>query len=306
MKLAVSHRTRFTYDAHATQAVTRACLTPRDTPQQTCLSSRLSIHPEPDDEQSVVDRYGNHIVLFDFAVPHDRAEIVAVSQVNTLPPPPLPADCSIVELAAVLAARHGQDMLLAEEFRLFSRLVTASSDPAALLHELDVNAESSHGVLAFAERLTNHIFSTFKYDPGYSNVATPLDDVLDARRGVCQDFAHVAILACRKLGIPARYVSGYLETLPPPGVEKLRGADASHAWFSVYNGDGHWVDFDPTNNKRPDEQYVTTAWGRDYGDVAPLRGVVYGGGKQELAVAVDVDRLPESSDDFRISTLTPR
>ena len=123
-------------------------------------------------------------------------------------------------------------------------------------------------VLEFAQNLMSWIFTEFEYDPGFSTLVTPITAVLEERKGVCQDFAHLAIAILRYAGVPARYVSGYLETLPPPGQEKLQGSDASHAWYSVYMPGEGWFDFDPTNNKRPDAQYVTTAWGRDYADVA--------------------------------------
>ena len=145
-------------------------------------------------------------------------------------------------------------------------------------------------IVQYADSLMQHIFTTFQYQSGFSNIVTPLADIVAERKGVCQDFAHLAIAVCRRQGIPARYVSGYLETLPPPGEEKLQGADASHAWFSVCCAQTGWWDFDPTNNKRPDAQYITTAWGRDYDDVVPIKGVVYGGGSHTLTVEVDVNR----------------
>ena len=292
MRLIVSHRTQFYYKRTASLAMSRACLTPRDTVQQRCLDSRLVISPVPDSEVHADDRFGNAIVSFDHAAPHDKAEVLAVSTVETADAVALPPDCSITDMRYRMGSSTGPAMLLAEECLLFSRMVPVHTDVQGLIDELGVTDTSAQGVLDLAERLTHHIFTTYQYDPDYSSVATPLDDVLAARRGVCQDFAHVAIAVCRRLGIPARYVSGYLETIPPPGVEKLRGADASHAWFAVYDGAGGWFDFDPTNDQRPNQQYVTTAWGRDYGDVAPLRGVVFGGGQQTLDVAVDVDRTP--------------
>lgn len=295
MKLLVSHRTRFHYKSIASHAVSRACLMPRDTVQQRVENTRLVINPEPDSEVYTRDRFGNSVVTFDVAVPHDEAEVLAVSTIEPFGAIELPEDRSIEDMRQQLDSSLGDDMLLAEECLLYSQLIPAV-DVQPLIDELEVRDLSRHGVLEFANRLTHHIFTTYKYDPDYSSVATPLDDVLKARRGVCQDFAHVAIAVCRALGIPARYVSGYLETIPPPGVEKLRGADASHAWFAVYDGDGGWFDFDPTNNQRPDHRYVTTAWGRDYRDVAPLRGVVFGGGRQTLDVAVDVDRTPATHD----------
>lgn len=293
MRYTVTHRTSFRYQSLASHAVNRACLTPRDTTQQQCLQSRVEIDPEPDVQQSAVDRFGNQLVLFDLAAPHNRADVTATSTVLTYPAPELPSDFTRADLRERLLHHTGADMLLAEECLLPSPQIPVRADPAALIAAVGWTPDS--GVLDFAERLMNYIFNEFVYDPNYSSVATPIADVLEAQRGVCQDFAHAAILCCRKLGIAARYVSGYLETLPPEGVEKLRGSDASHAWFSVYDGVGAWYDFDPTNNKRPDEQYITTAWGRDYTDVAPLRGVVYGGGSQQLEVAVDVDRAKDQA-----------
>ena len=303
MRLIVSHRTKFNYKRTASLAMSRACLLPRDTVQQRGLDTRLVISPIPDSEVHAVDWFGNEIVSFDHAAPHDEAEVLAVSTVDTADAVALPQDCSIADMQQRLKISTGPAMLLAEECLLSSRMVPIHTDVQGLINELGVTDSATQGVLDLAQRLTHHIFTTYQYDPDYSSVATPLDDVLVARRGVCQDFAHVAIAVCRALGIPARYVSGYLETIPPPGVEKLRGADASHAWFAVYDGNGGWFDFDPTNDQRPNQQYVTTAWGRDYGDVAPLRGVVFGGGEQTLDVAVDVDRTPFVSNGS--ASLTP-
>ncbi len=140
--------------------------------------------------------------------------------------------------------------------------------------------------------LTERIHADFVYDPGFTTVTTPLDEVLEHRRGVCQDFAHLAVGCVRSMGLAARYVSGYLETAPPPGVERLVGADASHAWLSVFVPGWGWLDLDPTNDKIVGSTYVTTAWGRDYADVSPLKGIVFGGGDfHTLDVAVDVARV---------------
>jgi transglutaminase-like putative cysteine protease len=154
---------------------------------------------------------------------------------------------------------------------------------------------SERPLLEAALELVRRIHQDFEYDPSSTTVATPLAEVLELRRGVCQDFAHLAISALRGLGLAARYVSGYLETLPPPGQPKLRGADASHAWLALYlpraGNKGTWVDLDPTNDRLTNEQYITTAVGRDYQDVTPVRGVFYGGGEHSLTVSVDVDRI---------------
>jgi transglutaminase-like putative cysteine protease len=150
-------------------------------------------------------------------------------------------------------------------------------------------------ILAAAADLTRRIHTEFRYDPTATSVNTPPSEVLKTRRGVCQDFAHLAIGCLRSLGLPARYVSGYLLTTPPPGKPRLVGADASHAWFSVYTPDCDWVDYDPTNNIRPSDQHVTLAWGRDYSDVCPIKGVFFGGGQQVVQVSVDVTPLEGAS-----------
>ncbi len=305
MRLKVSHSTRVAYAEPVSHAVSRLCLQPRNTLQQHVVAHHLTLYPEPDAVVRAEDRYGNAIVQYDLAVPHEQAETRSTSLIETYPAPPLPQDLSLDELHKQIQQSTGHGMLLAEDFLLRSVYVPTGIDTSALIAELGLSPPASQGVIALAQQLTHHIFTAFEYDPGYSNIATPLADVMQARRGVCQDFAHAAIAVCRDLGIPARYVSGYLETVPPPGVEKLKGADASHAWFSVYAGTAGWFDFDPTNNKRPDEQYVTTAWGRDYRDVAPIQGVVYGGGSQALQVAVDVDRAPVPGNSPGVRELFP-
>jgi transglutaminase-like putative cysteine protease len=137
--------------------------------------------------------------------------------------------------------------------------------------------------------LNHRIHTEFKYDPSATDVSTPLGQVMRERRGVCQDFAHVAIGVLRCIGLPARYVSGYLETIPPPGQARMVGADASHAWASAFVPGFGWFDFDPTNDVVPSERHITVAWGRDFSDVSPLKGVVLGGGRHTLAVGVDVE-----------------
>jgi transglutaminase-like putative cysteine protease len=141
--------------------------------------------------------------------------------------------------------------------------------------------------------LTSLVFEEFQYDPKATTVTTPVSEVLQQRRGVCQDFAHVQIAMLRSLGLAARYVSGYVRTYPKPGQPRLIGVDASHAWLSVYCGDVGWIDVDPTNNKLVGDEYITLGWGRDYGDVTPLKGVFTGGGKHSLDVSVDVAPLDE-------------
>ncbi len=188
-----------------------------------------------------------------------------------------------------MLADRSPDGLLARQCALASTLVAVQDDvrefarpsfpPGRPLHE---------GVIDLSHR----IFTDFAFDPGFTDVTTPLTEVLGSRRGVCQDFAHLAIGSLRSLGLPARYVSGYIDTDPPPGEPKLTGSDASHAWLAVYVPGHGWFDVDPTNDQAPPGRHVTVAWGRDYADVAPVRGVVFGPVvNQELDVAVDVTRL---------------
>jgi transglutaminase-like putative cysteine protease len=139
----------------------------------------------------------------------------------------------------------------------------------------------------------DRIFNDFTFKPGFTTVSTPLSEVLKHRRGVCQDFAHLAIGCLRSLGLAARYVSGYIETLPPPGQVRLHGADVSHAWFSVFAPGLGWFDFDPTNNLIPRDRHIITAWGRDFSDVTPLKGIIFSGGSHRLIVSVDVERWEE-------------
>src|SRR5262249_29624550 len=150
---------------------------------------------------------------------------------------------------------------------------------------------SGKPILAGGLDLCRRIYAEFKFDTHASTVLTRVQDFFKARRGVCQDFAHLMVASLRSLGLPARYVSGYLETIPPPGKPKLVGSDASHAWASLWCGNQGWVDLDPTNNLLPSDRHITTAWGRDYSDVPPLRGVLVGSGQHKLTVSVDVNPL---------------
>ena len=145
-----------------------------------------------------------------------------------------------------------------------------------------------------AADLMQRIYHDFTYDQKSTTIDTPLSEVMAARSGVCQDFAHIGVACLRSIGLAARYISGYIETLPPPGQARLIGADASHAWFSVYAADAGWIDFDPTNNQIPGDQHITVAWGRDFADVSPLRGVALGGGNHKVVVSVDVARIPDN------------
>ncbi len=288
MKLAVRHRTHYGYAAVASQSLNQVCLTPRDTDYQRCLQSSVDVMPRPDSLEHRRDQYGNQVTSFNLNAEHRQCEIIVSSLVQTSDQlPDLPAGLSSLDNRLALKSLSDRQALMARDCLLPSPSVPMDHAVDAVIAELPIG---DLPVITYGQQLMAHIYSSFKYESGFSNLVTPLSDIVRARKGVCQDFAHLAIAILRRQGVPARYVSGYLETLPPPGEVKLQGADASHAWFSVYSADAGWWDFDPTNNKRPDAQYITTAWGRDYDDVVPIKGVVYGGGSHTLTVEVDVNR----------------
>ena len=268
---------------------------PRDTPRQSCTQSKVIVLPAPAHSNRRQDYFGNTAYYFAVQKPHRALSITAHSEVVMITPVIAPALDSGAGCEAVrerMRTEKSPDVLLAREYLLDSPMIRVNDslrDYAAALFAPD------RPLLAATLELTQKIFAEFTYDPGFTTVATPLHEVLEHRRGVCQDFAHLAIGCLRGLGFAARYVSGYLETLPPPGQEKLVGADATHAWLEVFVPGEGWFEFDPTNSKMASQQHIVTAVGRDYSDVTPLRGVIFGGGENpRLTVEVTVDRLAEA------------
>lgn len=292
MKYRVTHTTEFVYEAQVGLCYNEARLLPRELPQQRVLSASLQVDPQPDDLYQRYDYFGNRTAYFSIEKPHDRLAVTTVSEV--LVGSPWYAG-EVAELPWE-AAREGlrsdrsPEAIEASQFTLDSPSVSVDE----LLTDYARPSFAAGRPLFDAVRdLMQRIFREFKYDPEFSTLATPLKEVLEHRSGVCQDFAHLAIGCLRSQGLAARYVSGYIETLPPPGKERLVGADASHAWFSVFQPGSGWIDFDPTNNQLSGERHITVAWGRDYADVTPLKGVAFGGGEHELKVAVDVMALAD-------------
>ena len=266
-------------------------LTPRNTANQSVVSTSLDISPEPEDRSTWLDAFGNPVDSFTITSPHETLEVVATSTVDVSVPALPTVDEPWEVVMSRLPSRFGPADVEAQQFVLPSPFIP-------YLFELHTLAKESFTtdrpfMDAFTD-LTASIFHTYSFDPSFSDVSTPLGDVLLHRRGVCQDFAHLMTGALRSIGLAARYVSGYIETRPPPGQPKLVGSDASHAWCSVYVPDVGWIDADPTNNHIPPNRHVSVAWGRDYGDVAPLRGVVLGpSATQTMSVQVDVNRVDE-------------
>jgi len=287
MKYRITHNTAYRYSEPASLSQNELFLRPRETSSQRVMQSRLTIVPEPQYLHQRTDYFGNIAHVFMVQQPHDELAMTTVSLVETfLPATPAAASTSPWEtVTRRLAAPKGPAELAANQFVFVSPLVTVS--PEAMAYGRP-SFPPGTPLLAGALDLVRRIFTDFTYDKSATTVDTAVDQVLVDRKGVCQDFAHVAISCLRSLGLAARYVSGYLETSPPPGKPRLIGADASHAWISLFVPDAGWVDLDPTNNRIAGESHITVAWGRDYGDVTPVKGVVMGGGVHSLSVTVDV------------------
>jgi transglutaminase-like putative cysteine protease len=287
MRYRITHKTVYHYSEPASLSQNELFLLPRETRRQKVLQSRLEIMPEPQYLHRRTDYFGNTAHVFMIQQPHDELTMTAHNEVQTSgPATPAPVATPTWESVVQQLAAHARPAELAAcQFVFASPLVTISEGVRAYASP---SFRPGTPVLAGAMDLMQRIFTEFTYDKSATTVDTPVDQVLASRKGVCQDFAHLAIGCLRALGLAARYVSGYMETQPPPGKPKLVGADASHAWLSLYVPDTGWVDLDPTNNLIPGEKHISLAWGRDYGDVTPLKGVVMGGGTHTLSVMVDV------------------
>ena len=290
MRFRIQHVTRYRYAEPVSLCHSVAHLKPRDQSNQRTLSAQLRVDPWPAVSREHTDFFGNRQCYFSIQQSHTALELTASSEVIISAPlvPVLDSSEPWEAVASELRDSRDEETLAARIFILSSAYVP--QEPAAIEYAR-ASFPAGTPLLVGVADLMGRIYRDFEYDPHFTTVATPLTEVIAHRKGVCQDFAHLAIACLRGLKLAARYVSGYLETLPPPGVTKLQGADASHAWFSVFVPGTGWVDFDPTNDQIPREQHITTAVGRDFQDVTPLRGVFYGGGEHQLEVAVDVDRV---------------
>jgi transglutaminase-like putative cysteine protease len=288
----VRHRTTYTYEGTVESCYERGFLRPRETPTQTVVSNEVRVAPEPHLLSEHVDHFGNRSFYVEVRTPHSRLEVEKTSVIDVAwPEVDLAALDAWTVSEAVALVRSEADPVERATYTLPSVLVTPHpqvTDYAAAT----LAADRPLGEALVA--LTSAIHGDFSYRPGATTVRTTLPELLELRAGVCQDFTHLALGCLRALGLPARYVSGYLETTPPPGQEKLEGADASHAWASVQVPGGSWVDLDPTNDQLADSRHLVTAWGRDFRDVSPLKGVIFTeAASSSLDVAVDVTRLPE-------------
>jgi transglutaminase-like putative cysteine protease len=289
VKFHIKHLTRYIYADPVSLCHNIAHLKPRKLPNQKVLSAQLRIDPWPAVSSEHRDFFGNRVNYLCVQQSHRSLEIEIDSEVEVTAPvlPEFATSPPWEEVVSTLQESRGEESLDARLFSLPSPYV--QPEPGA--QELALGSFTpGRPILEAAADLMGRIYREFEFDPHFTTVATPVADVLTHRKGVCQDFAHLGLACLRGLGLAARYVSGYLETLPPPGQPKLQGADASHAWLSIFVPGTGWVDFDPTNDQVPTEQHITTALGRDFHDVTPVRGVFYGGGEHDLVVEVDVNR----------------
>jgi transglutaminase-like putative cysteine protease len=293
MKYRVLHHTLYDNAQPVSVGHNEAWLTPRTTERQKVVSHRLDIHPQPSTRSTLTDYFGNTVTQFLFNQGYSSLSIAAINEVELLPPNR--SAVSVVPWETVLQqtkAHDTPDTLAAYEFKFESPRCRCSDEFADYAR---VSFAPRRPMLEALSHLMKRFDEDFRYDSAATTVSTPVEQVFRQHRGVCQDFAHLMISMLRSLGFAARYVSGYLRTLPPPGKPRLVGADASHAWLSVYAGESGWVDLDPTNCQFPSMDHVTLAWGRDYSDVAPVKGVYIGGTAPQMRVSVDVCPLvPEA------------
>lgn len=289
------HRTAYVYDDDVASSYGRAHLIPRHGDGQYRLSARVEVDPDPADLREHTDYFGNRSTYFAVRTPHRTLTVTATSAVA------VDRGGGHRDALRGLRARDVRDRLAdradlapdlnaARQYVLPSPMVGRAEQVAEFAHDLMRPARSLDEIVV---DLLDRIQEGFAYVTGATTVTTTLNEVLTRRQGVCQDFAHLAVAALRSIGLAARYVSGYLETRPPPGRPRLIGADASHAWASVFAPGIGWIDFDPTNHKFVDDTYVVAAIGRDYSDVPPLRGVIFTESTSNtLQVSVDMTALP--------------
>lgn len=291
MRYRVRHITTYHYAEPVAISHNVLHLAPRVTARQRVSGHTLRITPDPALIIERQDYFGNRVTAATVQDAHTVLTLSAESEVDIDPAPQPDALAGTpweIVVDALRSGDGGDDLLAAAEFAYPSPLVPTSAAARALAEPFFLPGRP---LPAAVLDLTRAIHRAFAYDPKATTISTPVDTVLRERRGVCQDFAHVMIAALRSLGLAARYVSGYLETDPPPGRPRLQGADASHAWIQVFDPVLDWIDYDPTNGIIPGDRHVTVGWGRDFNDVSPAKGMILGGGSSTVSVAVDVLRL---------------
>ena len=287
MKYRVLHKTTYKYSEMVSLCQNEIHLAPRNYTLQTCHYSHLQISPQPSVISERRDYFGNTAAFFGIQERHQKLEIVAESKVDVLPSSTPAASLTPAweDVREILSGKDAPRHLDATQFLHESHYSKYNDAIAAYALQ---SFPRGRPILEGALDLTRRIHTEWIYDSKATNMTTSVAQAFELRRGVCQDFAHLEIACMRSLGLAARYVSGYLLTAPPPGKQRLVGSDASHAWLSLYCPGFGWIELDPTNNVVPSDKHVLVAWGRDYADVCPVKGVILGGGHHAISVSVDV------------------
>jgi transglutaminase-like putative cysteine protease len=286
----IKHTTTYKYEESVPLCHNLAILNPRDFEAQNCQSFQLDIVPNPEIRDNYSDFFGNTVYYFVIEEDHESLVVTSTSVVEVFPLAWKQKPLSLQtweDVLGVLKDSRG-DKIDIKQYTFPTQITAISKSIKAYAEQ---SFTSNRPIFEAVNELNTRIHTDFKYTTGFTTVSTPLSVVMEEKKGVCQDFAHLAISCLLSMGLAARYVSGYLETTAPIGKKKLVGADATHAWFSVYIPEMGWIDFDPTNNKVTDEQYITIGWGRNYFDVMPLRGIIMSGHNHKLSVAVEVARI---------------
>ena len=288
----VTHTTNYKYDAPVSYCHNIATLRPRDSKGQQLLDYNIEVSPKPSEISERQDFFGNYITRFAIQQEHKELKVVTRSKIDRDFSPYEKAifsqNCKGITLDSALMSLNSTHTCILDAKQYILESIFIKRANTGIRKYAEVSFRGNRSVFDATYELMQRIYTDFQFVSGFTSISTPVTEVMREKKGVCQDFAQIAIACTRSVGLPARYVSGYIETLPPEGKEKLVGADASHAWFSVFIPGFGWVDFDPTNNMIPMNQHIVVGWGRDYYDVPPLKGVVFGSGKSELKVAVDI------------------
>jgi transglutaminase-like putative cysteine protease len=290
MKFRVRHSTRYSYKTPVDLASHMLHIAPRALAHQSVLSSEITVQPAAARTSAARDHFGNEVTWLFIDRPHAEFEVTATSLVEVAFPAPPPVTATPPWEAVVEAATEGGPLgWEAAEFRFDSPMAAADREAGRYVA---TSFTPGRPILAALIELNGRIRKDFTFRSGVSTIHTPVSRTIAQRSGVCQDFAHMMIAGLRSLGLPARYVSGYIRTRPPPGGQKRQGSDQSHAWVGCWLGHEHgWVDLDPTNDLVVHDEHVVLGWGRDYGDISPVRGIILGGGRHTLSVGVDLEAV---------------
>jgi transglutaminase-like putative cysteine protease len=290
MNYRIIHNTTYHYFEQVSLCHNIVRLLPRNTVEQTLKQVVVNIDPLPNILSEYEDFFGNKIIYFTIEQEHKRLSVTVTSEIektSSLIPTFNLYNPAWEEIQLELLKPRPEYF----EARQYIMETKMTIPDLAISEYASISFSPGRSMFEASRELMQRIYKDFSFQRGFTTIATPLSVVMKERKGVCQDFAHLAIACLRSMGLPARYVSGYIETVSPPGQKKLVGVDASHAWFSVFIPLIGWVDFDPTNNQIPSDRHITVGWGRDYTDVAPLNGIILSSGPHRLSVSVDVRRI---------------